>query len=245
MFEESLVESTPLLRTHNRWPALISFATQAAFVLALIAIPMLHPEIVQLHTPRLSFLALPPHPTPPPPPPERIHITSTTANALPAPAAPAMSTTHLLPSRNATPDEAPNFNPIGIATGESSNPFASSLPFGPSAPSVRIASEPAHSGTTSGRLNISKGVSAGLLLTPIKPVYPPIARAAHLGGTVIVQAVISKSGQIESAHVLSGPAMLQSSALEAVRNARYRPYLLNGEPTEVETTFSINFLLGS
>ncbi len=64
-------------------------------------------------------------------------------------------------------------------------------------------------------------------------------------GTVIVQAVISKTGHIESAHVLTGPVMLQSAALDAVRNARYHPFLLNGDPTEVETTISINFRLGS
>jgi len=64
-------------------------------------------------------------------------------------------------------------------------------------------------------------------------------------GTVVVEAIISKSGVIESAHVTSGPVMLQSSALEAVRRARYRPFLLNGEPTEVATTISITFHLGS
>jgi protein TonB len=92
---------------------------------------------------------------------------------------------------------------------------------------------------------ISQGVSAGLLIAPIQPLYPPIAIAAHQQGTVMVQAIISKSGQIESAHVLSGPTMLQGAALDAVRRARYRPFLLNNEPTEVETTISINFHLGN
>jgi protein TonB len=62
---------------------------------------------------------------------------------------------------------------------------------------------------------------------------------------VVVQAIISKSGKIESAQVVSGPAMLQASALQAVRAARYRPFLLNGQPTEVLTTISIVFRLGS
>jgi protein TonB len=72
-----------------------------------------------------------------------------------------------------------------------------------------------------------------------------IAKAAGVQGTVIIQANISKSGAIERAHVVSGPAMLQAAALEAVRSARYRPYMLDHQPTEVETTFSINFRLGS
>jgi protein TonB len=94
-------------------------------------------------------------------------------------------------------------------------------------------------------LNVSGGVSSGLLLAPINPVYPQIARITRTEGTVVIQAIISKSGRIESAHVLSGPAILQASALQAVRDARYTPYLLNHEPTEVETTISIIFRLGS
>ena len=86
---------------------------------------------------------------------------------------------------------------------------------------------------------------AGNLLAPIQPVYPQVARITRTEGTVIIQAIISKSGRIESARVLSGQPMLQDAALQAVRAARYRPYLLNGQPTEVETTISINFRLGS
>ena len=86
---------------------------------------------------------------------------------------------------------------------------------------------------------------AGALLGPIQPEYPMIAKISHTEGTVVVQAVISKSGTIESAHVVSGPAVLQGAALQAVKAARYRPYLLNGLPTEVETTVSIVFRMGS
>jgi protein TonB len=86
---------------------------------------------------------------------------------------------------------------------------------------------------------------AGSLLEPITPEYPAIAKLSHTEGTVVVQAVISKAGRIESAHVVSGPAVLQAAALQAVRAARYRPFLLNGLPTEVETTVSITFRMGS
>jgi protein TonB len=84
-----------------------------------------------------------------------------------------------------------------------------------------------------------------MLITPIRPDYPVIARTTRTEGTVVIQAIIAKDGRIESAHVISGPPMLLSAALEAVRAARYRPYRLNGEPTEVETTISIIFHLGS
>jgi len=72
-----------------------------------------------------------------------------------------------------------------------------------------------------------------------------IAQLSRAEGTVVVQAVISKSGRIESARVVSGLPVLQAAALQAVRAARYRPYLLNGLPIEVETTVSINFRLGN
>ena len=81
-------------------------------------------------------------------------------------------------------------------------------------------------------------------MAPIRPIYPVIARAAGVQGTVIVEAVISRIGTIESLHVVSGPPMLQSAALDAIREARYHPYRLNGEPTEVQTTITVNFRIG-
>ena len=62
-------------------------------------------------------------------------------------------------------------------------------------------------------------------------------------GTVILQATISKSGTIENLRVISGPAMLQQAAIDSVRNWRYRPYMLNGQPVEVETTVNVVFTL--
>jgi protein TonB len=88
-------------------------------------------------------------------------------------------------------------------------------------------------------------VTAGLLLAPIQPVYPVIARAAGVQGTVVLEAIVSKAGKIESLHVVSGPPLLRGAALDAVAVARYKPYLLNGEPTEVQATITVVFKLGS
>jgi protein TonB len=82
-----------------------------------------------------------------------------------------------------------------------------------------------------------------MLLTPIQPVYPAIARQAGVQGAVVMEAIISKAGSIESLHAVSGPQMLRAAALSAVEAARYRPYRLNGEPTEVQTTITIVFQL--
>ena len=84
-----------------------------------------------------------------------------------------------------------------------------------------------------------------MLLSPIRPVYPAIARATHTEGTVILEAVISRAGTIESLRVVSGPEMLRSAALDAIRAARYQPYRLSGEPIEVQTTITVNFRFNS
>jgi TonB family protein len=82
------------------------------------------------------------------------------------------------------------------------------------------------------------------LVESAPPIYPPIAKAAHISGTVVLQATISKTGSIENLHVVSGPTMLQKSAMDAVKTWRYMPYLLNNQPVEVDTTVNVIFTLG-
>jgi protein TonB len=94
-----------------------------------------------------------------------------------------------------------------------------------------------------GPQRISSGVMAGQIITKTQPIYPPIARAAHMQGTVTLHAIISKTGTIERLEAISGPEMLKGAALDAVKSWRYKPYLLNGDPTEVDTTVVVNFNL--
>jgi protein TonB len=243
MFQESLVESTPLLRSHNRWPALISFAAQAILLAALIAIPILHPEVLPTGPIKLSHLDPPVlfHPAPPPPPTQPVRVPPTTSPAAPATPMQAVLPSHPAPINDAPPVANPTL-PFGDPNGTASNLFSTLATVGPAGP--HVVAGPA-AGNPTAPLHVSTGVLAGNLLTPIQPEYPQIARLTRTQGTVVVQAIISKAGRIESARVLSGPPMLQDAALQAVRAARYRPYLLNGQPTEVETTVSINFRLGS
>jgi protein TonB len=90
---------------------------------------------------------------------------------------------------------------------------------------------------------VSQGVSQGLLIHQVKPTYPPLARQARIQGTVVLQAVIGKDGSIQNLKVVSGHPMLAPAALEAVKQWRYKPYFLNGEPVEVDTTINVNFTL--
>lgn len=240
MFSESLVESTPLLRSRSRLPALISVTAQIALVAVIIAVPMFHPEILPTGTNKLSTLAPPPNPVPPPPParPRVVPTTSTSSPTAPSTPSHAATAMRALLTLAGTPVDTPV-----LAAGNIIGPANPALPTGlvPASPHVTVSPTP----KPAGLLNISSGVTAGLLLAPIRPDYPIIARTTRTEGTVVIQAIIARDGRIESAHVLSGPPLLQAAALDAVRSARYHPYLLNGQPTEVETTISIIFHLGT
>jgi periplasmic protein TonB len=86
--------------------------------------------------------------------------------------------------------------------------------------------------------------SEGNLIYRVQPMYPPLARQARIQGQVELRAIISKAGTIENLVVLRGHPMLVPAAIDAVRKWRYRPYLLNDEPIEVETEITVNFILG-
>ncbi|MGC2475918.1 MAG: energy transducer TonB [Candidatus Sulfotelmatobacter sp.] len=95
------------------------------------------------------------------------------------------------------------------------------------------------------RVRISQGVTRGLLIHRVEPGYPPLARAARVQGDVILTAVISVNGEIENLQLVSGHPMLVPAAISAVKQWRYKPYLLNGQPVEVETTITVIFSLSS
>ena len=81
------------------------------------------------------------------------------------------------------------------------------------------------------------------LISKVVPVYPEIAKAAHVQGVVVLHAMISKTGDVENLSVISGSPMLTASAIDAVKQWKYNPYLLNGQPRDVETTINVHFTL--
>ena len=83
----------------------------------------------------------------------------------------------------------------------------------------------------------------GSLIRRVQPVYPPLARTRACQGSVVVYALISKAGTMENVRAISGHPMLVPAAIEAVSQWRYRPYILNSEPIEVETQITVNFFL--
>jgi len=91
------------------------------------------------------------------------------------------------------------------------------------------------------RIRVSQGVTLGLLIHKVEPDYPLLARQARIQGDVVLAAVISRDGAVENLQVVSGHPMLIPSALHAVQQWRYRPFLVSGEPVEVETKIIVTF----
>lgn len=107
----------------------------------------------------------------------------------------------------------------------------------------RPAMPPPPPAVTRGPLKVGSGVMEALLINRVEPRYPHIAQVAHVSGTVVLSAVIAVDGTIQSVHVVSGPPLLMGAALDAVRQWRYKPTLLDGEPVEVQTLITVNFVL--
>lgn len=97
-------------------------------------------------------------------------------------------------------------------------------------------------GTTK-RIQVDQGITQGLVLHRVEPIYPPAAREEGIQGTVVLAAIISKEGKIEGLRVISGPSALRDAAIGAVQQWRYRPYMIAGEPVEVDTQIVVNFAL--
>ena len=94
------------------------------------------------------------------------------------------------------------------------------------------------------RVRVSQGVTQSLLVSKVSPVYPPDARATRVQGAVVLAAIIGKDGSVQSVRVVSSASpLLEKAALDAVKQWKYRPYLLNGNPVEVETQITVNFTL--
>lgn len=137
---------------------------------------------------------------------------------------------------------APAFSELGSQTGRlaGNNAGNNIVPFGLGAgPVPAIPPQPAATKPV-----VVSNLGEGSVIHRVQPEYPALARQARVQGSVELRAIISKTGAIEKLVVVHGHPMLSAAAIEAVRQWRYRPYLLNNQPVEVETEITVNFLLG-
>jgi protein TonB len=245
MFEDSLMESGGKLKTKRGATTVVSFVLQMCLIGVLVLLPLVFTEALPKQQ-LMTFLVAPPPPPPPPPPPAATpeikvvkKMTSDLDNG-------ELRTPTKIPKKiqMIKEDEAPPPSsgvagvvggvPGGVPGGAIGGVLGSVINSTPSA--VPKAATPQ-------RVRVSQGVSQGLLIHQVKPTYPPLARQARIQGTVVLQAVIGKDGSIQGLKVVSGHPMLAPAALEAVKQWKYKPYFLNGEPVEVDTTINVNFTL--
>ncbi len=242
MFADTL-DSSWAERSRRGWTTLTSFGLEALAIGLLLLLPLLHPEGLPL----LRRLATPislGRPLPEPPAPAHANASNNTTrsnfiqNILVAP--PEVPHSIVQVTDVAPPPE------IGIGAGTRDiggggigDPGG--IPFATGMGVVPVTPPPTPPANTR-PIRISK-MSEGDLIRRIQPQYPVIARTAGIQGPVVLQAMISKEGTIENLHVVTGHPMLVRAAIEAVSQWRYRPYILNNEPVEVETQITVNFSL--
>jgi protein TonB len=248
MFEQTLLPlGDRAARRRTRLIVAASLSAQIAALSFLVIEPLLYPP--QMPPFRLAHLQTVELTRPKPPVPIKplpVKPAPTRSMHAPLTKTPMLPTHPSMTAANPAPLAEPPVLPYGAASmGSPSLP--SILGSGDGSPTgTRVSVKPAASGEgAAGKVRLSSGVTAGMLLAPLHPEYPQIAKVTRTEGTVVVTATIDTQGRIIGLKVLSGPAMLRPAAENAIREARYRPYLLNGQPVEVETTISVNFRIGS
>jgi periplasmic protein TonB len=235
MFEDSLMESGGQIRTNQKWTTLISTSVQIGLVLFLILLPLIFTEALpkgQLTT----WLVAPPPPPPPPPPaaPQIQHVQKVSEivdGALRTPSK-IPKKIQMIKEEETPAASGVTGGVVGGVPGGSAGGVIGGI-IGSAAPPPKVA--------TPQKLRISTGVADGLKIHDVTPQYPQMARIAHIQGDVLLQATISKAGVIENLHAMQGHPILIQAAMDAVKQWKYKPYILNGEPVEVETTIRVQF----
>jgi protein TonB len=243
MFEDSLIESGGRLKTKRGLTTFLSFGLQIALVGVLVLIPLLFTEALP-KTQLMTFLVAPPPPPPPPPPPAATPIkvvkiiqTDIVNGQLRTPTK-IPEKVQMIKEEEAPPPVSTMAGVVGGVPGAAGGQMGGVI--GGIINSTPIAVPKV---ATPQRVRVSQGVTQGLLLRKIQPNYPPLARQARIQGSVLLQAEISKDGSIQNLRLISGHPMLAPAAIEAVKQWKYKPYILNGEPVEVETQITVNFTL--
>jgi protein TonB len=241
MFEDSLVESTGKLKSgRTKYTTLMSFLLQCGLIGVLVLIPLIYTEALPAKAMLTTLVAPPPPPPPPPPPAAEIKVVKKISTDI---IDGALRTPTKIPDKikKIVEEEAPP--PVSSSAGVIGGIGTPGGSAGGVLGGVLAAANSAPPKVEVKKLRVSGGVQASKLISQPKPIYPPIAKQARIQGTVVLAASISKNGTIENLKVVSGHPMLTQAALDAVRNWRYQPTYLNGEPVEVETTINVNFNL--
>jgi periplasmic protein TonB len=235
MFDELLVSgrTTEMAHTRKPWSVGVAVIIQSAILGTILLIPLIYTQTLpsaMINT----FLIAPPPPAPPPPPQQavvkQVQPKTFAVNRMVAPT--------VIPKQvEFVKDEAP---PSVAASDTPGVPGGTGDVLGGIGTGIAPPPPPA---ATPDRIKVGGAVQSASLVKQVAPLYPGVAKAAHVSGTVTLRAIISKDGSIEKLEYVSGPPLLMASAMSAVKEWRYRPTMLNGQPVEVDTTVQVVFSL--
>jgi periplasmic protein TonB len=251
MFEQTFVG---VGTTRKSWTVLVAFIAQIVFITVLVIIPMVWFDVLPMAS-LTSFLVAPPPPPPPPPPPAaapQVKIVKVIPRQFDAgklmapkviPKEIAVIKEEELPPSAGTggvvggvPGGVPGGSMGGVLGGIIGSVPSAAPPPPPPPPVVKKEVTPQ-------RIKVGGNVQQAMLISQPRPMYPPLAKQARIQGVVELNAVIGKDGTVGSLSVVKGHPLLVQAAIDAVKQWRYKPTLLNGEPVEVQTTIDVNFTL--
>jgi periplasmic protein TonB len=241
MFDEMVVSSPNPKKTNKPWTVILSMVFQTAFLAVLILIPLIYTEALP-KTMMATLLVAPPPPPPPPPPPiaqivhvkPQVHLMD--AGKLVAP--------KVIPKDiKIIKEDAPDMSSMGMQGGVVGGVAGGQMGGVIGGVIGGVGGAPPPPKPTQTRIRQGGNVTAAKLMNKVQPQYPPLARQTRISGTVRLHAIIGKNGQVEQLEVMSGHPLLVQAALDAVKQWRYQPTQLNGEPVEVDTTIDVIFSL--
>jgi protein TonB len=247
MFADSMLEASWAQRIRHSWTTLTSFGLQALVIGLLLLLPVLKtvglPSARTASTP-ISLGRRDPMPLTDAP---RVAARSAAQNTVVNPrlVAPGHMPTHIAMSPDDPSAQPPGGSEAGGSELGSGGPGflpgdGSGLPASLISGNRPMLPSPPPTVT---RIIRRSSMLEGNLIRRVDPVYPPLAKSARIQGPVVLAAIISKAGTIENLHAVSGPPLLVPATIAAVSQWQYRPYILNGEPIEVETQITVNFYL--
>jgi protein TonB len=243
MFDELVESSAVRKKTNTGWAVILSTMVQAMVLFVLILIPLIYTQALPKAMLTTLLVAPPPPPPPPPPPAAAPVVVKPVARLLNQGV---LTQPKAIPKNVAVfkeaelPPEAPgvagglDLGGGGILGGFGAGATGAAPPPPPPPPPPKPV----------GPIKVGGNVQEAMVIARPQPVYPPLARQARIQGNVVLHAIIDKDGKVSELQVVSGHPLLVQSALEAVKNWRYRPTQLNGDPVEVDTTITVSFVLG-
>jgi len=241
MFDDLVISSVHPNKTNKPWTVFLSTVVQAGIVGFMILLPLIYTEALPKGLMN-TFLVAPAPPPPPPPPAPVIKIVKPVAKLIQQ--GKLVSPTVIPKKVNVIKEAEEPPDVVGMVGGVPGGVEGGSTAGVLGGILGGAGSGPPPPPKPKGPLRVGGNVMQASLIRQPMPIYPQIAKTAHISGTVVLHAIIGADGTVQDLQYISGPPLLMRSAMDAVRQWRYKPTMLNGEPTAVDTTVSVVFTLG-